>query len=338
LKSLKPQQKNDVEGMTIIFVERLHGVNYHRLIVPFLRMRDQGLINLHVIDDSFDMMDFDLTHVKNFVVSRTLFARAKGAEVFSKKLKDAGVKLIVDLDDYWEVEKSNPYFKFFYGPDGMTNAIKRTVRIADEIWTPSLTLAKQIRKHLNPTALIRIVPNGIDPDYPMWGKEKTTGDDLWFGYLGASSHSKDVELTSAVDWSQYKTTAVHMHGVDYVNFFKADLILEPLQIFEYGELYRNCDVSLVPLRGGKFNECKSSLKVAEAGFTRTAVIASNVTPYKEVIEHGTTGILCSNSDEWVEAVASMTKKEAKRLGDNLYEAVRVDFHIDTINQERLMGL
>ena len=34
----------------------------------------------------------------------------------------------------------------------------------------------------------------------------------------------------------------------------------------------------------------------------------------------------------------MTKKEAKRLGENLYERVREEYHIDTINEERLKGL
>jgi len=324
--------------MTIILVERLHGINFHRLIVPFLRLKEQGLVNLHVIDDSFDMLNFDLTHVKNFVVSRTLFAKAKGAELFSKRLKDAGVKLIVDLDDHWEVERNNPYWFAFQGPDGMSNAIKRTVKIADEIWTPSTILAKHIRKHLNRNANIRIVPNAIDSDMPMWNKEKATGSDLWFGYLGASSHMLDVQEMNLVEWENYNVSTVHMLDTDYVRFFKANKVLAPKPIFEYGELYSTCDVSLVPLRGGKFNQSKSSLKVAEAGFSRTAIIASNVTPYKEVIEHGTTGILCSNREEWVDAVASMTKQEAKRLGDNLYEAVRVDFHIDTVNEQRLLGL
>ena len=43
--------------------------------------------------------------------------------------------------------------------------------------------------------------------------------------------------------------------------------------------YRNIDVLLAPLDTNSFNEVKSELKFAEAGFTRTAVICSNYGPY-----------------------------------------------------------
>ena len=56
-----------------------------------------------------------------------------------------------------------------------------------------------------------------------------------------------------------------------------------------------------------------------SGIPRTAIIASNVTPYKEVIKHGETGILCSTPKEWKEAIEGMTLNKAWTLGNNLYE-------------------
>ena len=324
--------------MTIIFIETLHGVNYHRLLVPFLRMKDKGQINLHVVSDPFELLDFNLEHVDNFVVSRTLYAKIEGVKLFRQRLKEAGVKLIVDLDDYWEVRKSNPIYSKWQGQDGFGNAIKRTIRAADEIWTPSTILAKQIKLYLNPTAAIRIVPNGINPDEDQWSTDKITGKNLWFGYTGASSHMEDIQELAHIDWDKYQTLAVRMRDVDYEGLLKTNLTFDPFSIWEYGTLYQRMNVSLVPLKDNKFNRMKSSLKVVEAGFTKTAVIASNVSPYKELVEHGETGILCSSKLEWEDAVASMTKKEAKRLGENLYERVREEYHIDTINEERLKGL
>ena len=43
--------------------------------------------------------------------------------------------------------------------------------------------------------------------------------------------------------------------------------------------YRNIDVLLAPLDTNSFNEVKSELKFAEAGFTRTAVVCSEFGPY-----------------------------------------------------------
>lgn len=324
--------------MTIIFVEALHGINYHRLIVPFLRMQEQGQVNLHVVSDAFELLDYDLTHVDNFVVSRTLYAKMEGAEIFVQRLKENDVKFIVDLDDYWKVERDNPAFKLFRGRGGFSEAIRNTVALADEIWTPSEYLANEIKTDLNPTATFRIIPNGINPKEEQWKGEKNTSDGLWFGYTGASSHTKDVQLVRHIDWDAYNTMAVHMAHVDYVGVFKANKRIIAKPIFEYATIYREIDVSVVPLQNTHFNRCKSSIKVAEAGFTRTAIIASDMQPYSDVIVNNETGILCSNMEQWQEAVASMTKNEAKRLGDNLYESVRGRYHIDIVNEERLKGL
>jgi len=92
------------------------------------------------------------------------------------------------------------------------------------------------------------------------------------------------------------------------------------------------------LKDYKFNKSKSELKVVEAGFTRTAIIASNVTPYKEVIKHGETGILCDTPQEWKEAVEGMTLPKAMRLGKNLYEYCKEHYDLSTINKLRLEGL
>lgn len=308
------------------------------MIVPFLRLQEKGLVDLHVVSDAFELLYFDLTHVDTFVVSRTLYAKMEGADIFARKLKENNVKFIVDLDDYWKVERHNPNFKLFRGKGGFSEAIRNTVALADEIWTPSEFLANEIKKDLNPTAVFRIIPNGINPEEPQWIGEKNTGDDLWFGYTGASSHTKDLQLVSKIDWDHYNTMAVDMAHVDYIGIMKANKRIMAKPIFEYATIYHEIDVSIVPLQDTHFNQCKSSIKAAEAGFTRTAMIASDVEPYSKEILNNETGILCSNMEQWQEAIACMTKKEAKRLGDNLYDSVREKYHIDTVNEERLKGL
>ncbi len=48
---------------------------------------------------------------------------------------------------------------------------------------------------------------------------------------------------------------------------------------EFGHVYKDIDVSVVPLVNNQFNNCKSELKVIEAAFKGKCVIASNVAPY-----------------------------------------------------------
>ncbi len=50
-------------------------------------------------------------------------------------------------------------------------------------------------------------------------------------------------------------------------------------INNYYQHYKELDILLVPLEENDFNSCKSQLKVIEAAFSNTAVIASNFGPY-----------------------------------------------------------
>jgi glycosyltransferase involved in cell wall biosynthesis len=129
-----------------------------------------------------------------------------------------------------------------------------------------------------------------------------------------------------------------MNLMDYPDLLRAKYTMYPLDIHLYAQLYRHFDVALAPLLNTKFNRCKSELKVVEAGYTKTAIIASNTTPYKETIIHNKTGILCSTPEDWRKAVAEMTLEKAQNLAGELYEYCKKHYDISQINKERLKGL
>lgn len=56
-------------------------------------------------------------------------------------------------------------------------------------------------------------------------------------------------------------------------------------INEYYQHYNEIDVLIVPLEENDFNSCKSQLKVIEAAFSNTAIIASNFGPYTLDLVH-----------------------------------------------------
>ncbi|MGS0687140.1 glycosyltransferase [Nakamurella sp. GG22] len=62
---------------------------------------------------------------------------------------------------------------------------------------------------------------------------------------------------------------------------------------------RDLDINLAPLEPGKvFNEAKSSIKWLEAALTRTPTVASPSQPFRESIEHGSSGMLAAGLDDW----------------------------------------
>jgi glycosyltransferase involved in cell wall biosynthesis len=314
--------------MLLIYVDGLHGINYHRLITPLRRLEDD--IQMFWIDSLNKLSELDLNKVDYLIVSRKISVADYG--IFRKILDKYNIKLVLDNDDYWELEKHNQanelYFRY------LAHDIKNTIKIADIIWSPSHVLIKEM-KRINPRAEYHYIPNSINPDDPQWQVGKLHTDKVRFGYLGAMGHSKDIDLIG------YNFSDKEMYSVtveDYPDRFGANYVISPEDSFSYGKLYKYFDVSLVPLGTSKFNQCKSDLKISEAGFTRTAVIASKVTPYKQVVEDGVTGILVSDKLEWKEAIEGMTLEKATRLANNLYDFCVEEYHVDKVNEIRLDSL
>lgn len=315
--------------MNIILVSDWQGINYHRLVIPFGKIAQKGIAPVHIIDDVIDLLHMDLSKVDRFIFSRHLQLTPEGYKTIGMLLQENNVKVIVDVDDYWVLPTDNPAYEAYEHNQNIKHSIRRAIenaiKIADHLWTPNKLIYKQAKK-INPKLTYTIVPNAIDPDEGSWSMNKNFKSGVRFGYTGAKGHTKDIDKMG-VDWSNHYTYTTNIEGYD--KLLHANDVSLPLSLHNYGKLYENFNVSLAPLRSGLFHKCKSNLKAIEAGFTGCALIASNTTPYKEIIVHGDNGLLCNSYPEWNEAVNSMTKKEAKRLADNLYETVREEYHIDS---------
>ena len=120
-------------------------------------------------------------------------------------------------------------------------------------------------------------------------------------------------------------------------------------VTEFAKHYRNLDVLFAPLDCNSFNEVKSELKFIEAGFTKTAVIATNYGPYtigsKNLIKFG--GDLdpegnCILIDDrkkhkaWAKAIIKLVNNPEliKQLQDNMYETVKEKYDIRNVTKDR----
>jgi glycosyltransferase involved in cell wall biosynthesis len=315
---------------TVVLLDDLNGVNYHRIMMPFERMIQYGYDKVYFVKDISELIDMNLELVSNVVIPRQL--EIVQYHIFKKIMNDAKIRIIVDIDDYWILNKDNYAFKEFDAH--VRPNIIQTVRIADVVWTPSEYLAKLIM-NVNPKCKIEIVPNALNHHAEQWQQKKKKSKSLRFGFTGAGGHVKDLDVIGYTFESKklYCTNAEN-----YVSRLKASNPVAWTDMFNYGKVYENIDVSISPLRKNRFNMCKSDLKVVEAAFTDTAIIASNVTPYRESIIHGVTGILCSTHAQWRDAIESMTKEKAQELASNLKEAYYEKRNIDTVNEIRIKSL
>ncbi len=302
-------------------------------MTPFLRLKAEEGVNIHFFSSFDELKQFDMTKVGSVVVSRR--CTVSNYAEFKKWLKKYKVKLILDNDDFWELPDDNPAQEIYKRQ--VSREILASIRIADEIWTPSPTLAHKMKK-VNKNVPYRIIPNTIYEKEEQWvNQEKDPNPKglVRFGYTGANGHRNDI-LSMGVTFENHELYCMNL--MDYPDIMRAKYTMYPLDIHLYAQLYRHFDVSLAPLLNNKFNRCKSELKVVEAGYTKTAIIASNTTPYKETIIHNKTGILCSSPDDWRKAVNEMTLEKAKNLAGELYEFCKKNYDISQINKERLKGL
>ena len=118
---------------------------------------------------------------------------------------------------------------------------------------------------------------------------------------------------------------------------------------EYATHYNEIDVLLAPLCECDFNECKSQLKVIEAGFFNKGIVASNYGPYtidlENVIEKGGAinpngnAILIDTSKNhkgWAKAIEKIVKNPEilETMRNNLNKTVVEKYHIDTVTKQR----
>lgn len=79
---------------------------------------------------------------------------------------------------------------------------------------------------------------------------------------------------------------------------KVVVVLPKLEYAQYLEELAKADVGLLPLASSSFNECKSAVRYLDCCLVKTAVIASDVGDYSEVIVNNETGFLVSTPDDW----------------------------------------
>lgn len=317
------------DKIVLVFLDNIHGVNYHRLQIPFLRMMSDGM-RVHFFKDFDELKDFNMDLVSHIVVSRR--CTVTNYKAFREWLTANDVKLVLDNDDYWEVPKHNQAYENY--KNYIAEEIKQTIRIADVIWTPSAYLAKRMSM-INNKVDIHIVPNTLDLDQEQWKQRKRPSKEVRFGYIGALGHTRDI---SEIGYNFMDKQLYCVSLADYPGRLRATHLMNPAEVNRYGKMYENFDVSLAPLQGGTFNKCKSDLKVVEAGYTRTSIICSNVTPYKEVIKNNVTGLLCSTPRDWKNAIESMTKEKHRELAGNLHKFVKKNYDLDNINKTRIKTL
>ena len=282
-----------------------------------------------------------------------------------------GCKLILDLDDFFEVPASNPFSKTYNSK--LTNCIKQTLNKVDYVTCTTSIFKNELKKYTNKkiTVFPNVLNNSLHPEIPS--------NKLRIGLMGGASHEEDYkqikELVSNLQgyniqwvlngfdtrgvnphfslWNEFESMLTNNYTTitpDYYRYLKSYNKEEyPLvsdmpyrrcwtkPIEDYTQHYQNIDVLLAPLSNNKFNQMKSELKIVEAGTFNKGIICSDVGIYSKVIINKYNGLLCNKPSDWVKNIKLIIDNPEllKSMRDNLTKDINNKYNIDKWNKLRI---
>ncbi len=266
----------------------LGGCGYHRILHPLETLSRQGYVN-----GKADM-NIWLTSQHN------LQALNPDVVIWQRQHDDAQIanikkyrELLPNTFHIWELDDIlsavpdwSPHKHLI--PANIDDKMRKAVAVCDAVVVSTEPLARHVRSICEPGTEVRVVPNMLTQDdiqktRDIKNKQKMDFGRVRIGWMGGMGHKGDLDLLTPA------MRELSNKGVDWVFFGQRPYCEVPVEFHggvppnDYLGYYASLrlDLALAPLEHSMFNECKSNLRMLEAGILGIPVIASRITPYLE---------------------------------------------------------
>ena len=349
------------------------GLTYHRQSVPHRHL--QANYSEYIVDITYDVSEATKEQLSEYQI--VSFLRIVDTQFRTEQIiqncKDAGCKVVIDIDDYWNLNPTHELYKA-YSDNKIPEQTIAGLKNADWVTTTTEHFADKIREY---NTNVTILPNSIYDFEPQFNPEPTYSDRVRFGYIAGVFHVPDAKLmyegmkevhkkikkdkyqfclggfsnnesykfiefmfsdqykALTNDYREYlaKYSEEDNHIGDSQNYKR----LWGKDVFNYARLYNDIDVALVPLVENSFNSCKSQIKIIEAGWFKKPVIASNVMPYTiDCNKKNSILISPGKNKDWGIAIKSLilNPNKADDLAEALHQHVKANYNMDKVNVVR----
>lgn len=348
--------------MKILAVYHNHptGSSYYRQQMPYEHLTQHYPIDFYYTNT---IQDFDTNVLKTF--DFVLFSREiehygvfDNIKYIATQIKSLGVKVIVDIDDYWHLS-ANHVLKPQYQQFKISEMIIESIKHADIVHTTTKYLADKICPYNNN---VHIFANAIYPEiYPQFTPQEILSPNYRIGWIGGACHYEDIILMQdGINLLHHDTNLNGKYKLilggyneaseEYKKFERVFTCfgkqkesydrINATDVYRYAYGYNMLDAVLIPLNDNTFNNCKSELKLIEAGFMNKAAIVSNVKPYSDLIVHGENALVVNNRRDWYKHMRTLINEPTygRYLADNLTELITKNYHISVINEHRYKHL
>jgi len=250
-------------------------------------------------------------------------------------MHEQGCRIVHDIDDLlWDIPADNPNVHALSSE--MLDDMKRAMRSADLVTAATEPLAAALGQIGIPAV---VNPNLLDPADWRVTPKRAKRKRLRIGWYGQRNvHIEDLNVIEAV-------VRKLAREVDFV--FYGDLPHGLAQVQSNFEVYAptsidlfptmlallDLDILLSPLAKNRFNECKSNLRLLQAGLLGYAVIATDIEPHRTL----PVTRLANKPGIWIRAIRERIGQiETVRAEGRLLEcAVRERYTINEASSARL---
>ena len=171
------------------------GVSYFRSTIPHIKLEEYYPNDFYIdidyepqLNDDEYLKQYDLIHYH-----RTL-GEYDNLEKVLKKCDELGIVTLMDIDDHWSPGPNHPAWDIIKQHE-LDKKIATNLRLSRNVITTTPVFAEEI-KRLNKN--IFILPNAINPEEKQYQSNTEKSDRIRIGWLGGSSHLKDLEILGGV--------------------------------------------------------------------------------------------------------------------------------------------
>lgn len=349
--------------MKVLAVYHNHptGSSYYRIQMPYEHLCQHYDVDFYHTNT---IKDFDAEKLKEFdyvIFSREIehFGHLPNIKHITDQIRACGAKVILDVDDYWHLSANHILLKD-YKIFNQTELIKESVRYADVVHTTTGYLAEKIYP-LNKNVVV--LPNAVYSElYEQFTPQEIFKERYTIGWIGGACHYEDIFLLKdSLNLLHHDKNLegkfrlvlggyneIHAEYKKFESIFTANKNhkegsygrIKATDVYNYAYGYNYLDCVLIPLNNNTFNNCKSELKLIEAGFMGKAAIVSNVTPYSDIIKDGENCLAVNKNKDFYKHIKKLINEPhyGKYLAGNLERDIKENYHISLVNKQRYQSL
>jgi len=253
-----------------------------------------------------------------------------GITWFEKRIKKAGIKMLVDFDDsIWlrDISNGNRRLAFLKRPSKTAEIIK----MCDACIVGNQFLADYARQH---NAKVFVIPTTIDTDYYMPPDNGRDVEKVVIGWTGSATTLKHFSLAVPV---LKKLREKYGERVSFRmisdEFYNSQLDgLEKIKWNRETEVedLSVIDIGIMPLPDDDWSKGKCGFKGLQYMALARPAVMSPVGVNNEIISHGNNGFLANNPEEWQKFLSQLIEDTdlRKKIGEAGRKTVeeRFSFH------------